>query len=67
MGYKTRVKTAVKEVRTALAGNSVEQAKERFVEAVSITQKAASKGVIHKRMAARKISRLARQINQLAP
>ena len=65
MGYKTRAKKAIKEVRTSLAGNSVEQAKERFVEAISITQKAASKGVIHKRMAARKISRLARQINQL--
>ena len=65
MGYKTRAKNAVKEVRAALAGNSEEQAKERFVEAVSITQKAASKGVIHKKMAARKISRLARQINQL--
>ena len=64
LGYKTRVKKAVKEVRAAVAGNSPEEAKERFIKAVSITQKTASKGVIHKRKAARKISRLARQVNQ---
>lgn len=67
LGYKTRVKKAVKEVRAAVADNSTEQARERFIEAVSITQKAASKGVIHRKKASRKISRLARQINQLTP
>ena len=64
-GYKTRVKKAVKEVRTALADDSVDQAKKSFVKTVSIVQKAASKGVIHKKQASRKISRLATQINQL--
>ncbi len=64
-GYKTRVKKAVKEVRTALADNSVDQAKKSFVKTVSIVQKAASKGVIHRKQASRKISRLATQINQL--
>lgn len=65
LGYKTSVKKAVKEVRAAVASNSPEEAKERFIKAVSITQKTASKGVIHKKKASRKISRLARQINQL--
>jgi len=64
-GYKTRVKKAVKEVRTAILDNSVDQAKKSFVKTVSIVQKAASKGVIHKKQASRKISRLATQINQL--
>jgi len=64
-GYKTRVKKAVKEVRTAISDNSVDQAKKSFVKTVSIVQKAASKGVIHKKQASRKISRLATQINQL--
>ena len=64
-GYKTRVKKAVKEVRTAISDNSVDQAKKSFVETVSIVQKAASKGVIHRNQASRKISRLATQINQL--
>lgn len=64
-GYKTRVKKAVKEVRTALSDNSVDQAKKSFVKTVSIVQKAASKGIIHRNQASRKISRLATQINQL--
>ncbi|HIJ58113.1 MAG TPA: 30S ribosomal protein S20 [Deltaproteobacteria bacterium] len=64
-GYKTRVKKAVKEVRTAISDNSVDQAKKSFVKTVSIVQKAASKGVIHRKQASRKISRLATQINQL--
>ena len=66
MGYKTRVKHAVKEVRTAVADNSTEQAKENLIKAVSIIQKTSSKGVIHKKKASRKISRLARQVNQLS-
>ncbi|HDZ89636.1 MAG: 30S ribosomal protein S20 [Deltaproteobacteria bacterium] len=64
--YKTRVKKAVKEVRIALSENSVDQARNSFIKAVSIIQKAASKGVIHKNQASRKISRLATQINSLA-
>ena len=64
--YKTRVKKAVKEVRIALSENSVDQARNSFIKAVSIIQKAASKGVIHKNQASRKISRLAIQINSLA-
>ncbi len=59
--YKTRVRSAVKAVRGAAA----EQAGERLPAAVSIIQKTASKGVIHPRQAARKISRLARLVNRL--
>jgi len=66
MSYKTRAKKAVKEVRTAVAENSVDQAKESLKQAASIIQKSASKGVIHSRTAARKISRLTRHVNQIA-
>lgn len=66
MGYKTRVKNVIKEVRTAVAGNSQEQANESLKKAVSIIQKSASKGAIHKKKASRKISRLFRQANQIA-
>ena len=65
-GYKTRAKNAVKSVRSAFDSNAIEQAGERFKEAASIIQKTASKGVIHKNKAARKISRLARRLNQLS-
>ncbi|MCD6305544.1 MAG: 30S ribosomal protein S20 [Deltaproteobacteria bacterium] len=64
--YKTRVKKAVKDVRAAIAANAVEEARENFKKAVSIIQKTASKGVIHKNQAARRISRLARGINRLS-
>ena len=63
--YKTTAKNTIKGVRKAVTSNSVEQAKEGFTKAVSVLQKTASKGVIHKKKAARQISRLARQVNQL--
>jgi len=64
--YKTTAKNTIKGVRQAVASNSVEQAKEGFTKVVSVLQKTASKGVIHKKKAARQISRLARQVNQLS-
>jgi len=65
-GYKTKVKKAVKEVRADIENNSGEKARESFVKAVSIIQKTASKGIIHRNQASRKISRLARQVNQIS-
>ena len=65
-GYKTRVKNAVKAVRGAAAEHSAESAGAQLMKAVSIIQKTASKGVIHRRQAARKISRLARLVNQVS-
>lgn len=65
-GYKTKVKKAVKEVRIALTENMPPQAKEALVKAVSLIQKSASKGVIHKNQAARKVSRLTLQVNKLS-
>jgi small subunit ribosomal protein S20 len=55
----------IKEVRTAIADNSADQARETLKKAVSVIHKSASKSVIHKNKAARKISRLSRRINQL--
>ena len=65
-GYKTRAKNAVKEVRAALEANAVDEAGKGLVKAVASIHKAASKGVVHKNKAARKISRLARQINRIS-
>lgn len=63
--YKTRAKKAIKEVRATVADGSADEAQKRLTEAVSIIQKTASKRVIHKNQASRKISRLARQVNQM--
>lgn len=67
IGYKTRVKKAVKEVRTAAGNNAAVEARENLIRAISIIQKTATKGVIHKNKASRSISRLARQVNRLTP
>jgi len=63
--YRTRMKTFIKRVREAVSEKDAEQATVRLQEASRIIAKTASKGVIHKRTAARKISRLTRQVNAL--
>jgi small subunit ribosomal protein S20 len=65
LSYKTRSKKAVKAVRSAIAGNSGDQAKENLRTAISTLQKGTSKGVIHKNKTSRKISRLNRQVNRV--
>ena len=65
-GYKTSVKKAIKEVRTAIGESTPDQARETLKNAVSVIQKSVSKGVIHKNQAARKISRLSLQVNKIS-
>ena len=55
---KSRVKTYVKKVETAVAENNKEAASAALLEAISEINKAASKGVYHKNTTARKVSRL---------
>lgn len=62
---KTQMKNAIKSVEKALASSSTDQATESLQKAISVIDKTASKGVIHKNMAARKISRLTRKVNAL--
>ena len=57
---KTRVKNVVKSVRQAVAAQSPEAATATLDQAKSMIAKAAKKGVIHKRSASRKISRLSK-------
>ncbi len=63
--YKTRMKNAIKNVTEAVADQAPEEAAKQLAGAVSVIQKNASTGVIHKNKAARKISRLARDVNGL--
>ena len=58
---KTRVKNVVKGVRGAVDAEG--DAATGLNAAQSVIDKAAKKGVIHKRTAARKISRLSRLVN----
>ena len=62
---KTRVKNQVKEVRSAAGEASTEETMAKLNQAKSSIAKAAKKGAIHKRTAARKISRLDKLVNSL--
>ena len=63
---KTRIKNAVKEVMTALESKDMDKAQAALRDATSVLDKAATKKIVHWRMAARKISRLTEQVNKAA-
>lgn len=63
---KTRIKNAVKQVRSSVSENVAESVAGQLNQAKSVIAKAAKKGVIHKKTAARKISRLAKLVNTLS-
>ncbi len=60
---RSALKTASKRVRTALAEGDAASAQEQALAASRAYDKAASKGTLHKRAAARHKSRLARAAN----
>ncbi len=63
---KTSVKNIVKEVRLAASETSKEAQLKKLDTAKSKIDKAAKKGVIHKKTASRKISRLSKLINTIS-
>ncbi len=62
---KTQVKHLVKTVRQDVAAKSTEAVQSKLNVAKSLIDKAAKKGAIHRKTAARKISRLAKLVNTL--
>jgi len=62
---KTKMKNAVKRVDEAVAAGSADDVKEILRVATSVIAKTASKGTIHKKTAARKISRLTKRVNAM--
>ena len=60
---KTRIKSIVKDVRSSTGETSVDDVMLKLNTAQSAIDKAAKKGVVHKRTAARKISRLTKLVN----
>lgn len=63
---KSKVKTYVKKVETVVEKKDVEAAEVALKEAISVINKAGSKGVYHKNTCARKISRLTKAVNEIA-
>lgn len=56
--FRSRLRTALKNVRSAIDGNDKAAAKTALREVVSLIDKLASKGVIHRNAASRYKSRL---------
>lgn len=62
---KTKMRSAIKKFESAIAEISLDSAKEELKKASKLIDKAVTKGVVHKNMAARKKSRLAQSLNKL--
>ena len=60
-----QARTAVKNAHAALDARKADEAQASIQEAVSALDSAAGKGMIHKNNAARRKSRLMKQLNQL--
>ncbi len=62
---KTRLRRLVRDVRAAVSTRDLAAARERLATAARALDKAVTKGVLHRNNAARRISRLARAVDQL--
>jgi small subunit ribosomal protein S20 len=63
---RSALKTSAKRVREAIDGGDADEARARALEAGRALDKAVSRGVVHKRAAARRKSRLDRAANGVA-
>jgi small subunit ribosomal protein S20 len=62
---RSRIRTFVKKVELAIASGNKEVAAEAFKEAQPELHRGVTKGLLHKNMAARKLSRLSARIKAL--
>ncbi len=63
---KSKLKTLIKKFEAAVASGDKAKAAEELKVVTSELSKAASKGILHKNTASRKISRLAAMVNKMA-
>lgn len=63
---RSTVRTTLKGTRAALETRQADQARESLARTIRLLDKAVTKGVVHRNAAARKKSRLTRQLNALA-
>lgn len=62
---RSKVKTAIKKVESAVASNDKQLAKDNLKNAIVEITKAASKGVYHKNNASRKVARLSKAVDSI--
>jgi small subunit ribosomal protein S20 len=63
---RTGMRSTWRGVEEAIAGGDAKVAQEALRKAEAATMKAASKGVVHKNLASRKVSRLAKRVGALS-
>ena len=61
---RSRLRTALKKIRASLDDNDVEAAKSALSETVSIVDKMATKGIIHRNTAGRYKSRISARLSK---
>jgi len=64
LARRSAIKTAIKDMHTALESKDITQAKELLRDINARLSRAKSKGVMHANTAARKMSRLAKKVAQ---
>lgn len=63
---RSKIKSAIKVVETAVKGGNKETAASVLLSAAKLISSARSKGILHKNNAARKISKLTRKVNAVS-
>ena len=63
---KSKIKTGVKQFLQTLESASQESTQPALIQAVSLIDRAGSKGILHRRTVSRKISRLAKKLNKIS-
>mgnify|MGYP001171936587 FL=1 len=63
--YRSYMRTQIKNLRSAIDSGDAAAAKDLLPLAVASIQKVAQKGIIHKKNAARRVSRLSKSVNAL--
>jgi len=63
---RTRLRTTIKKLRTALDAGNAQEAQQLLPETVSVIDKSVQKGILHRNTAARHKARLTSHVNELA-
>lgn len=65
--FRARLRTALKDIRTAIDGNDLAGAKSALKQTISLIDKMASKGIIHRNAAGRYKARLTARLSARKP
>jgi small subunit ribosomal protein S20 len=64
--YRSRLRNALRDIRSAVDGNDMKAAKDALKQTVSLIDKMTTKGVIHRNAAGRYKSRITRRLSSRA-